>query len=75
MRLVCHNSISKVFDDDDNWLCINDDSVKNLSIAKKENPMFPLACCLKWDFIADDVEYLNELGKKNERNNVQKRRG
>ena len=30
----------------------------------KEEPAFPVACCAKWGFEPDDVDYLNNLSQK-----------
>lgn len=64
MKLLCHNEICQVFDDNNDWFCKNTNPKLNQRISKEDEPMFPLACCLKWDFKPDDIEYLNKLRNK-----------
>lgn len=63
MKLICENNISKVYDDD-KFYVVKSLGKKDLKIDKKDQPVYPLACCLKWNMTPIDVNYLNKLSEK-----------
>lgn len=62
MKLVCHNGMTQIFADDENWIAKTEKNER--IISRKEEPALPLACCLKWNFEPDDVDYLNNLSQE-----------
>ena len=63
MLLICKNNITQVFDDGENYR-VKTEGEEDRLISKKDEPQYPLACCLKWNMIPVDIEYLNRLSDK-----------
>lgn len=60
MKLICQNNISQLFDDGE-YYRFKTVNKKDSLISKREEPQYPLALVLKWDFEPVDVNYLNNL--------------
>lgn len=63
MKLVCHNEISFIYSDGDNWIWNDIYGASTTIISKAEKPLFPLAAVAKWDFDVDDAKIIDELRK------------
>lgn len=62
MRLLAKNGENiRIYDSGDDWFIQNDSYKTKDYIPKKEQPLYPLAACLKWGFEPVDTEFLNEL--------------
>ena len=60
MHLICKNNITKVYEDGDVYRIVTEGEEDTI-IKKEENPVYPLALCIKWGFEPIDIEYLNSL--------------
>ena len=60
MILLCKNNITEVYDDGENYR-VKSKGEEDRLISKKEQLQYPLACCLKWNMIPIDIDYLNKL--------------
>ena len=67
MKLICHNSISEIYDDDEkeNWIWRSKtEGEPDYIWPKNENPIWPLAAVIKYGMTPDNNEILDELRKK-----------
>ena len=66
MRLLAKNGDNiKIYDSGESWFHqkLTPGQENEFFILKAENPMYPLAACLKWGFEPVDIGYLNALSK------------
>ena len=65
MLLIAKSGNTYLYDNGDIWYQINKDvdPAKEITIKKSEEPLYPLAACLKWGFEPIDVEFLNNLSR------------
>ena len=64
MILMCHNTFSQMYDDENgNWVWKDDDPDEDQVFPKEDNPFLPLSAVVKYDMIEDNPDEMNKLRK------------
>jgi len=65
MIKVCHNSVSAMYDDGDNWVWKKHrEDLKDAQIISKTSyPLLPLSAVITYDMETDNEEIIDELRK------------
>jgi hypothetical protein len=63
MNILAENQATYLTEDEENWILDYKGGGEQKITPKKENPAYPLALVLKWNYTPVDIERLNEISR------------